>query len=256
MSLEPTKRVLVITAHPDDAEFTCGGTLAKWAAAGHEIRYVLCTSGDKGTKNPKLQPDQLALIREQEQEEAAKELGAASCTFLRYKDGELEVTLAFRAELARVLRQMKPDIVLTHDPWIHYQIHPDHRAAGQAVVEAIASARDQLYFPEQLAEGLEAHRVKELYLFMPQEPNFWVDIRDTFDQKMAALSRHQSQVGNWPPEELRKRVRQWAVAEALYQVLRGAAPYELRDRLRQWAAALDEAQGPPLAESFRRLEPR
>ncbi len=221
------KKVMVIAAHPDDPEFSCAGTIAKWIAEGQEVVYVLCTSGNKGTKDLNLSPNELAATREREQEAAAQELGVSKCIFLRHNDGQLEVTMLFRAELCLVLRQERPDVVVTHDPWIHYQIHPDHTAAGFTAIYAVAAARDHLYFPEQLASGLQPHRVRELLLFRPQEPNFWVDISSTFDKKIAALRCHESQVTEFEG---------------------------LEERLRQWAMTYGESQGIPLAEHFHRIE--
>lgn len=220
-------RVMAIMAHPDDADFTCAGTVARWVAEGRHVTYVMCTRGDKGTNDPDVTPEEIAAIREREAEAAARELGVAACLFLGYADGELEVTMAFRRELAGLLRQHKPDVVLTHDPWRHYQIHPDHRAVGFSVLDAIAAARDRLYFVEQLAAGLTPHRVKEAYLWTPESPNLWVDISDTFDRKIAALKQHQSQV---------------------------ARIVDLEERLRRWAESTAEGHGMKLAEAFRRLE--
>lgn len=227
MTVQPPKRVMAVMAHPDDADFTCAGTVAKWAEQGWQITYVMCTSGDKGTNDPAITPQQIAAIRQQEARAAARELGVAECLFLDHKDGELEVTMAFRRELAQLLRQHKPDVVLTHDPWRHYQIHPDHRAAGFSTLDAIAAARDRLYFVEQLANGLEPHRVKEAYLWAPESPNLWVDIADTFAKKIAALKQHHSQVGAIP---------------------------DLEERLLKWAKTAAEGRGMALAEAFRRLE--
>lgn len=216
-------------AHPDDAEFTCAGTVAKRVAAGWEVRYVLCTSGDKGSHDLTATPAQIAAIREDEQRRAAQVLGVAECIFLRHRDGELEVTMDFRRMLSLVLRQYRPSVVFTHDPWRHYTIHPDHRAVGFSVLDAIAACRDHLYFPEQLLGGLKPHRVKEVYLFGAESPNHWEDISGTFDKKMAALAEHQSQV---------------------------KIDDEARERIRRWAEGLGQPEGIPLAEAFRlmRLE--
>lgn len=227
MAEEARHTAMVIVAHPDDPEFGAGGTIAQWLAEGHEVRYALCTSGDKGSWDPSLTPGQMAQVREREQVAAAAELGVAECIFLRHVDGELEPTLAFRREIALLLRQYRPESVITHDPWLHYQIHPDHRAVGTAVMDAIAAARDIWYFPEQLVNGLQPHRVKNLYFTRAQEPNFWVDISGTFERKLAALRRHESQTSR--------------VAD-------------LEARLRRVAEAAGRDAGLPLAESFHRLE--
>ncbi len=223
------KKILAIVAHPDDCEFTSSGTIAKWVAEGYVVEYALCTSGNKGTANPNLTPDQLAATREQEQMDAAKELGVSHCIFLRHNDGEMEVTLKLREELALVIRQRKPSVVLTHDPWKMYMIHPDHRAVGFSALDAVAAARDHLYFPHQLIDGLIAHRVKEAYLFNPQEPNYWVDVSDTFEKKIASIARHRSQV---------------------------AKPEEIRERIKEMAATTGQPQNIPLAEAFHRIELR
>ncbi|MBI4319176.1 MAG: PIG-L family deacetylase [Chloroflexi bacterium] len=229
MASRSLKKVLAIMAHPDDAEFTCAGTFAKWIAGGQVIEYVLCTSGNKGTHDPTMTAERIAAIREKEQQDAARELGVSECIFLRHNDGELEPNLALREELALVIRQRKPDVVVTHDPWRQYVIHPDHPAAGFATIHAVAAARDYLYFAHQLKDGLTPHRVKDIYLFSPQEPNLWLDITDTFDNKIAALSKHRSQVGE----------------------IQG-----LRDRLREMAANWGQPKGIPLAEAFRHIEVR
>ena len=223
------RRIMVIFAHPDDAEFTCSGTLAKWIAEGDEVTYVACTSGNKGSQDRNINPAQLAVTREEEQKAAAQELGIKDVVFLRHNDGEVEPTLAFRAELTLVLRQYKPEIVITHDPWLRYAIHPDHRAVGTAAIDAVASARDHLYFHYQLNGSLDAHRAKEILLYSPEAPNFWVDITDTFARKMAALQQHVSQVGK-------------------------AVDLEKRMRLR--AAEIGQGQGMELAEAFHRIELR
>jgi len=202
------KRVLVVMAHPDDAEFTCAGTLAKWIRAGRQVHYVVCTSGDKGTKAADMTPHHLADIREGEQTAAAHVLGIESVTFLRHLDGELEATKEFRAEIAMLIRRYRPDVVVTHDPWRPYQLHPDHRAVGITVCDAIVAARDHLFLPGQTAIGLEAVEPAELYLWGAAEPDHVEDIGETMDLKLEALGQHQSQLRrpNW-----RERIRQWAV---------------------------------------------
>jgi LmbE family N-acetylglucosaminyl deacetylase len=227
MSVESTKRAMAIMAHPDDADFTCAGTIAKWIDQGWEITYAMCTSGDKGTNDPSITAEEIATTREAEARAAARELGVATCLFLRHRDGELEVTMAFRRELAQLLRQHRPNVVFTHDPWLHYQIHPDHRAVGFTTLDAIASARDRLYFPEQLVDGIEPQRVKQVYLWVPEQPNHWEDITNTFSRKIAALSRHTSQVTPIP---------------------------DFAERLRTRAEAAAQGHGMALAEAFRRMD--
>jgi LmbE family N-acetylglucosaminyl deacetylase len=205
---EIPKRVMVIMAHPDDAEFICSGTVAKYAAAGAHVEYVLATSGNKGSHEPGMTPEKLAAIREAEQRAAAETLGVASVTFLRHNDAEVEVTLAFRRELALVIRKGQPAAVFTFDPWQHYQTHPDHRAVGQATLDAITDARMPMNYPDQLTEGVQAHRVLDVYFFGTDHANFWVDISESIDKKIAALRCHVSQVGDRDMSDLiRMRAR-------------------------------------------------
>jgi len=203
------QRVMVIAAHPDDPEFGCAGAVLKWAQAGRTITYVLITSGDKGSHDPDLRPGLLAARREGEQRAAAAELGVRDVIFLRRPDGLLENTLDLRRELAALVRRLRPHIVVTIDPWRPYQLHPDHRAAGQAAVDAVWSAREWYIFPEQLVEGVEPWRVRQLYLFWTDLPDYWEDISCCLEQRIAALMRHVSQVGT-EPEKLAERVRQCA----------------------------------------------
>lgn len=192
---ESLDRVMVIAAHPDDPEFGCAGTVLKWALAGREITYVLLTSGDKGSHDPDLRPGRLAALREVEQRAAAAELGVEKVIFLRYPDGILENTLELRRQLAALLREHRPHIVMTIDPWRRYQLHPDHRAAGQAALDAIYAAREWYIFPEQLVEGIDPWRVKEVYLFWTDSPDYWEDITCCIETRIKALARHASQVG-------------------------------------------------------------
>ena len=203
------QRVMVIAAHPDDPEFGCAGAVLKWAQAGRHITYVLITSGDKGSHDPDLRPGQLAARREGEQRAAAADLGVADVIFLHRPDGLLENTLDLRRELADLVRRLRPHIVVTIDPWRLYQLHPDHRAAGQAALDAVWATREWYIFPEQLVEGVEPWRVRQVYLFWTDNPDYWEDISGCLDQRIAALMRHVSQVGA-EPEKLAERVRQRA----------------------------------------------
>ncbi len=197
--------LLFVQAHPDDADFGAAGTVALWAREGRRVHYLLCTSGDKGTPNPGERPADLARRREAEQREAARRLGVASTRFLGRHDGELEVSLAFRAELTAVIRRLRPQLVATFDPWRPYQLHPDHRAVGFTTLDAIISARDPLYFAEQQREGLAAHRVREAWLFATDSADVWIDISSTIDAKLDALHAHVSQTADW--ERVAERVR-------------------------------------------------
>lgn len=212
-------RVLVVMAHPDDAEFGCGGTIAKWAAAGKEINYVLCTSGDKGSNDPNVSPLQLARTRRAEQLNAARALGARDVVFLSYEDGVLRNTLDLRRDIVREIRRFRPDAVICQDPTMRfggnrYLNHPDHRAAGDACLDAVyPSARDPHVFPELLLEGFEPHKVREVFMSTMQNADVWVDISECFDRKLEGLREHKSQVGerfDQMVERVRERSRQTA----------------------------------------------
>ncbi|MBE9506452.1 MAG: PIG-L family deacetylase [Chloroflexi bacterium] len=205
---ESLDRVMVVGAHPDDPEFGCAGTVVKWAQAGKAITYVLLTSGDKGSSDPDLHPGQLAALREEEQQAAARDLGVEQVIFLRYPDGVLENTLELRRRLASLIRQHRPHIVITIDPWRRYQLHPDHRAAGQAALDAIYSAREWHIFPEQLVGEVEPWRVREVYLFWTDRADYWEDISESIERRISALARHDSQVGV-DMERLAERIREW-----------------------------------------------
>ena len=224
---ESLDRVMVIAAHPDDPEFGCAGTVVKWAQAGRQIIYVLLTSGDKGSHDADIRPGRLAALREGEQRAAAADLGVRQAIFLRHPDGILENTLELRRQLAALIREHKPHIVLTIDPWRHYQLHPDHRAAGQAALDAIYSAREWYIFPEQLVEGIDPWRVSEVYLFWTENADYWEDIACCIDARISALARHASQVGVDTAklaERIRERAREagqqagYEAAEAFKQI--------------------------------------
>ena len=210
-------RVAVIVAHPDDAEFGSAGTVARWVAEGREVFYVLLTSGDKGSSDPAVTPEQLVATREAEQRAACAVLGVKDVVFLRKSDATLVPDLDLRRDITRVIRQLRPDVVICQDPTsmfvgTGYLNHPDHRAAGQATLDAIyPAARDRMTYPELLAEGLEPHKVREVYVGGTQEPNIWVDITDYFETKVAALRAHVSQVGDWDPAPM---IREWSARTA------------------------------------------
>jgi LmbE family N-acetylglucosaminyl deacetylase len=202
--------LLFVQAHPDDADFGASGSVALWAREGRRVHYLCCTSGDKGAADPNARPADLARLRETEQREAARRLGVTSTRFLGRHDGELEESLAFRAELTAIIRQVRPQLVFTFDPWRPYQLHPDHRAVGFTTLDAIISARDPLYFAEQRREGLAAHRVREAWLLGTDAADVWIDITPTIDAKLSALEAHTSQVGDWGrmAERIRARARE------------------------------------------------
>jgi LmbE family N-acetylglucosaminyl deacetylase len=214
----PLQRVLVIYAHPDDPEFFSGGVLAKWAAEGKHISYALATSGDKGSDDPEMTAERLIALREAEQRAAAACMGSDTVIFLRYPDGELEHTLRLRRDLTRLIRQLRPDIVVTNDPQTVWTRtgginHPDHRAIGEAALAAIyPSARDRHTFVELWRdEGLEPHKVRRVYLAGTLDPNLRVDITAYLERKIEAISQHRSQVKDF--EALAKRLREGSDAD-------------------------------------------
>jgi len=211
-------RVMVVTPHPDDAEFGVAGTVARWTREGKDVIYVVCTNGDKGTTDPNMKPEELAKIREKEQLAAAKLLGVREVIFLRYPDQTLEDTPEFRKEIVRLIRMYKPETVVTADLYRRYLWHRDHRITSQVTLDAIFPyARDMLSYPDLPEQGLQPHKVKEVLLWGAEEPNYCSNITDTFDIKIAALRCHKSQVGNNPSSEmegwLRERAKNMAKGE-------------------------------------------
>ena len=225
------KRAMTIQAHPDDQEFTVGGTLAKWAAADCEIVTVCITSGGAGSN--KFTPADmtsalLAPIREAEQRAACKVLGVRDVVFLGYPDGGLAHTLDLRRDLTRLIRRYKPEVVITGDPTMRffgnrYMNHPDHRAAADAALDAVfPSAGTRFIFEELLAEGLEPHEVAQVYLHGSEHPDTWVDVGDFLETKLAALREHRSQLGEWDPSEM---LRGWSAEQGGKQGLAAAECY-------------------------------
>jgi LmbE family N-acetylglucosaminyl deacetylase len=200
---------MVIVAHPDDAEFMCAGTVAKWIDQGWTVYYVLATSGDKGTHDESLTGQDLAAIREEEQRAACRVLGAKDVLFLGYPDGFLEPNADFRGEIVRLLRRYRPDVVITWDGFRKSFNHVDHRAVGIAVRDAIYPAvRDHLYYAEHAAEGLEAHQVNEMLLGGSDDPDYHVDISGHMEKKMDAVLCHKSQLGPRTKEQIEKAWRE------------------------------------------------
>ena len=222
-----------IVAHPDDQEFSIAGTLAKWVKAGCRVTSVILTSGDGGSNNPahdaSYKPE-LARLREKEQSAANARIGIQQTIFLHLPDGELEPTVGLRKELTRIIRKHKPEAVVTGDPQAvfygnGYINHPDHRAAAQIATYAVfPSAGSRLVFAELLAEGLEPHNVKRLYMHGPEKPDTWVDISAEIEIKIAALKEHASQLGDWDPE---KMIREWAVEEGKEKGMAYAESYKV-----------------------------
>jgi LmbE family N-acetylglucosaminyl deacetylase len=206
--------LMVVSPHPDDCEFGIAGTVARLTREGKQVVYVICTNGDKGTSDRSLTPEKLAEIREKEQLAAAKVLGVKKTVFLRYPDQGLEDCHEFRRDLVRQIRQFKPFVVATADPHRKYMWHRDHRIAGIVTMDAVFPySRDHLAYPELLEEGLEPHKVREMWFWGAEEPNHRLDITDTIDTKLAALGCHKSQVGDIPPE-MRARMRDFAKMNA------------------------------------------
>jgi LmbE family N-acetylglucosaminyl deacetylase len=215
MTTKPV-HVMVVTPHPDDAEYGVAGTVARWTAEGKEIVYVVCTSGDKGTSDVNMKPEKLAKTREREQRAAAKLLGVREVIFLRHPDQTLEDTPEFRKELVRLIRMYRPETVVTADPHRRYIWHRDHRITGRVTLDAVFPyARDHLSYPDLLEEGLQPHKVREVLLWASEDPNYCSDVTDTFDIKLAALRCHKSQIGQVPQPALEQwlRERQKTMAE-------------------------------------------
>lgn len=231
---------LAIAAHPDDVELQAGATLAKWAAAGTVVHHLVCTDGSKGTWEVDADTGALVRTREQEQRDAAAALGATGrCVFLRRVDGELDSDLSTRAEVARWIRELKPTVVLGHDPWRRYRLHPDHRHAGFLTVEGIVAARDPHFFPDQ---GLRPHRPETLLLFEADEVDHVESVAGHLDAKLASLHAHTSQLLSTmgidreaSPEEVERQ----AVAFD-----RG-----IRDRAARWGTLA----GVPAGEAYKRM---
>jgi LmbE family N-acetylglucosaminyl deacetylase len=210
-------RFMVIAAHPDDAEFGPSGTAATWIDQGSVGWLVCCTSGDQGGEDADADPLVLAALREREQRAAAAVIGYAGVSFLHRPDGGLVNDLALREELVRELRTFRPDAVLATDPEAIFHSdgginHTDHRAAGIAAVDAVyPAARNPMAFPALARGGMEAVRVRRVYLFWSNRPDAWVDISATLDRKIAALREHASQIHE--PDALADRIRDWAAEE-------------------------------------------
>ncbi len=222
---------MAIVAHPDDIEFSCAGTLARWAKAGARISYVLCTSGDVGIADPGMTKAQAAEIRERESREAARIAGATEIIFLRQPDGMLVASLDLRKMLVREIRRFKPEVIITGDPTVvfagaDYINHPDHRAASLAALEAAFPAAGQPNLFEELAEeGLSAHKPRKVYVNVWSDTaDAYVNIEETIDIKIEALKAHKSQMGEWDPGP---SIREWAASSAKGKEMAYAEGYRL-----------------------------
>lgn len=223
------EKVLVIAAHADDIEFGMAGTVARWTETGTQVTYCIVTDNSSGSNDPHMLRTELSRIREEEQIAAANVLGVAEVRFLNYPDGVLQPTLELRRDLTRVIRQVRPQVVVTLDPSLmftpnnDYINHPDHRAAAEAAIYAVfPSSETRPIFPELLDEGLEPHRVQKVYLNLSMQPTLYVDVSSTWQRKVEALLCHKSQVGE-----------------------------DVADMIREWDTRQGEAAGVELAESFR-----
>jgi LmbE family N-acetylglucosaminyl deacetylase len=205
--MEQMTPVLVVTPHPDDAEGGAGGSIAHWTQQGRKVVLVVCTNGDKGTSDRNVKPADLAKLRAEEQRQAAAVLGITEVVFLHFPDQGLEDCSEFREKLVRQIRTHRPETVVTIDPYRRYLRHRDHAMCGRVTLDAIFPyARDLWSYPEHLQEGLEPHRVREVYLWGAEEPDTFLDITETFTLKMEALYCHASQM-NRPRAEREARTR-------------------------------------------------
>jgi LmbE family N-acetylglucosaminyl deacetylase len=222
--------VLVISPHPDDAEYGAAGTVARWAREGKKVVYVVCTNGDKGTTNPDMTPEKLSEIRKKEQMAAAEILGVSEVVFLGLPDQGLEDTPEYLKQMVRLIRQYRPETVVTADPYRRYKWHRDHRITGQVVMDAVFPyARDHLAYPDIIEEGLLPHKVKEIFFWAAEDINYRSDITATFDLKARALRAHQSQMQELddpnPEGWLRERCKEIArdedyeLGEAFHRVI-------------------------------------
>ncbi len=230
---KPPKRLMTIHAHPDDQEFTVGGTIAKWTRQGTEVICVCITSGDSGSneRTPReMTKAELVRIREQEQRAACEVLGVRETIFLRYPDGMLTPSIELRRDLTRLIRKYKPDALLCGDPTVRfygnsYMNHPDHRVAADVACDAVfPSAGTRLIFPELLDEGYEPHEVSRVFLHGAEKPDVWVDISETIETKVRALKQHPSQLGDWDPND---RMREWARDEGKEHGLESAEAFRV-----------------------------
>ena len=208
---------MAIVAHPDDIEFSCAGTLARWAKAGSRIAYVLCTSGEVGIAEVGMSKSKAAEIRETEQRNAADIVGAQEVVFLREPDGMLQATLELRKKLIREIRRFRPEVVVCGDPTIvwagdSYINHPDHRAAATAALDAVFPAAGQPNLFEELnEEDISAHKPRKVYVTSWTQTDQYINITGTLDIKVAALRAHESQMKDWDPEP---RIKEWAAERA------------------------------------------
>jgi LmbE family N-acetylglucosaminyl deacetylase len=240
---------LVVVAHPDDIEFSCAGTVARWAREGARVTYALLTNGAAGSTDPEMTRQRLAALREAEQRAAAKVVGVERVEFLGYEDGLLEPSLEVRERIVRLIRTVRPEVVVTTDPTTRYFgeqyiNHPDHRAAGEATLAAVIPGSDtRLAYPEMLDEGLEPVKLTGVWLMMNGDPNLIVDVSDFMDKKVESLRCHVTQVGESPSSDEVGWV--WSMAEwtASAQPFRYGEAFKVFRFDRPWEAPPAEADG-------------
>jgi LmbE family N-acetylglucosaminyl deacetylase len=236
---ERPARALAVAAHPDDVEFGCGGTLAKWAAAGTRVRHLICTDGSRGSWDPTQSRHELVAVRRREQRLASRALGAeGDVVFLGYADGELHSGLQERREVARQIRLFRPEVVLGHDPWRRYRLHPDHRHAGFLVTDGIVAAREPHFFPDL---DVSPHRPSALLLWEADDPNHVEDITGFLERKLQALLSHRSQFRSThqiddPADDsqlqrFRRRITEWAAEQGADAGVEHGERFRLLDQL-------------------------
>lgn len=210
---ETPQRVLVVIPHPDDAEFWCAGTISKWTAEGASVHYVLCTDGGKGSSDREMTSEELSVIREREQKDAADALGVQDVVLLRHPDGELEDNQDFRKQLVREIRRVQPEVVLCPEPYRkNLAWHRDNRIAGQVALDAVfPCARDHLHFKELWEdEGLEPHKTATVLFWGAEQPDTHIDISGSINAKVKAVLAHQSQMRTHSRDEIVQFVKEWA----------------------------------------------
>jgi LmbE family N-acetylglucosaminyl deacetylase len=238
VDLAVPERVLAVGAHPDDIEFGCGATLAKWASAGSVIHHLVLTDGAKGTWDPESDPASLVAQRQSEQREAARLLGGGEVAFLGFPDGELRNGVREQWEVSRWIRSLRPTVVLGHDPWRRYRLHPDHRNAGFILTDAIVAARDPLFFTDQ---DLPPHRPETLLLWEADVVNHMEDVNGFAGRKVEALLAHRSQYEST-----------MGIDDGLSDAEAGVAP--LRHRVQEQLQHHGRPAGVAEGESFHRMD--
>lgn len=241
--IEGPGRAMVIVAHPDDAEFMCGGTVAKWCAEGWDVFYLLVTGGDKGTHDESMHPEKLAAIREEEQRAACRRLGVKECILLGYPDGFTVDDHELRGQIVRLLRLYRPDVVITWDGFRRGFNHRDHRTVGIVTADAIYPLiRDRLFFPRDEEDGLPSHQVNEVLLAGTDDPDYEVDVTEHWETKIEAVLCHTSQLGGRTREDFVKQRQEQLEKDGEGPVL---------ERFRRWSIRRPQAStGPAPAMSM------